>query len=572
MNGFEYRLKQPLLVAGLFILAWLSACQLGSETGNTATSQPATLVVTDARVWTGDPAQPWAEAVAVTGERISAVGDNDEIARLVGPDTVQINASGQMLTPGFIDTHVHFVDGGSGLASVQLRDAKTRAEFVRRIKDFATSIEPGEWILYGTWDHENWGGELPTRDWIDPVTPDNPVWIHRLDGHMALANSLALEASGIDADSPDIDGGTIVRDASGRPTGVLKDNAMFPVTAVVPAASNELLDNQVRAAMREVASHGVTTVHDMADFKSLASYERLHANQELITRIYSVVPLSEWEALRDRVAKQGRGDAMLRIGGLKGFMDGSLGSHTAAFFEGFSDAPEDRGFLINELDDMHAWIAGADAAGLHVIVHAIGDKAISDLLNIYYDVAEDQGARDRRFRIEHAQHIRPADIDRFAAQDIIASMQPYHAIDDGRWAEKVIGPERIKTTYAFRSLLDSGARVAFGSDWSVAPAEPLLGIYAAVTRRTLDDANPDGWVPEEKISVAEALRAYTSAGAYASFEEHEKGMLREGLLADMVLLDRDLTAIAPESIRDTRVLRTILGGRIVYSADDPAAK
>ena len=221
---------------------------------------------------------------------------------------------------------------------------------------------------------------------------------------------------------------------------------------------------------------------------------------------------------------------------------------------------------------MHAWISGADDAGLHVIVHAIGDKAISDLLNIYYDVAKEHGARDRRFRIEHAQHIRPADIGRFAAQDIIASMQPYHAIDDGRWAEKVIGPERIKTTYAFRSLLDSGANVAFGSDWSVAPAEPLLGIYAAVTRRTLDGANPGGWVPQEKISVEQALKAYTTAGAYASFEEHEKGMLREGMLADMVLLDRDITAIAPESIRDTRVLRTILGGKIVYSEDGSAAK
>ena len=572
MNGFEYRLKNQLLVAGLFVLAGLSACQPDTGTSDNAASQPATLVVTDARVWTGDPAQPWAEAVAVTGDRISAVGDTEDIAQLIGPDTVQINASGQMLTPGFIDTHVHFVDGGSGLASVQLRDARTREEFVRRIGEFAQTIEPGEWILYGTWDHENWGGELPTRDWIDPVTPDNPVWIHRLDGHMALANSLALEASGIDADSPDIEGGTIVRDKNGRPTGVLKDNAMFPVAEVVPAADNELLDNQVRAAMRDVASHGVTTVHDMADFRSLASYTRLHANGELITRIYSVVPLAEWEALRDRVAEQGRGDAMLRIGGLKGFMDGSLGSHTAAFFEGFTDTPEDRGFLINELDDMHAWISGADDAGLHVIVHAIGDKAISDLLNIYYDVAKEHGARDRRFRIEHAQHIRPADIGRFAAQDIIASMQPYHAIDDGRWAEKVIGPERIKTTYAFRSLLDSGANVAFGSDWSVAPAEPLLGIYAAVTRRTLDGANPGGWVPQEKISVEQALKAYTTAGAYASFEEHEKGMLREGMLADMVLLDRDITASAPESIRDTRVLRTILGGKIVYSEDGSAAK
>ncbi len=568
MNRPEQRKSRPILVAGLFALAGLSACQPTDAPDAASETEPATLVITDARIWTGDKNLPWAEAIAVTNERISAVGSGEDIAAWVGPDTTQIDARGQMLTPGFIDTHVHFVDGGSGLASVQLRDAGSRDEFVRRIRDFAQTVEPGEWILYGTWDHENWGGELPTRDWIDPVTPDNPVWIHRLDGHMALANSLALSAAGIDADSPDIEGGTIVRDEDGRPTGVLKDNAMYPVVEVVPPADNNRFDNQVRAAMRDVASHGVTTVHDMADFTSMDAYERLHANGELITRIYSVVPLSEWQALRDRVQRQGRGDSMLRIGGLKGFMDGSLGSHTAAFFEAFTDAPGDRGFLINELEDMHEWIAGADKAGLHVIVHAIGDKAIADLLDIYHDVAEAQGAQDRRFRIEHAQHIRPSDIDRFAAQDVIASMQPYHAIDDGRWAEKVIGPERIKTTYAFRSLIDSGAHVAFGSDWYVAPAEPLLGIYAAVTRRTLDGANPAGWVPEQRISVEEALRAYTTEGAYASFEEQEKGMLKAGMLADMVLLDRDITAIPPEEIRDVEVQQTILGGKIVYSRAD----
>jgi predicted amidohydrolase YtcJ len=472
-----------------------------------------------------------------------------------------------MLVPGFIDTHVHFATGGSSLASVQLRDAMTPEEFTRRIEQFAGTVAEGEWILDGAWDHENWGGELPTRDWIDAVTPDNPVWIYRLDGHMALANTLALEEAGVDADTPDIDGGEIVRDADGRPTGVLKDNAMWLVNEVMPPPSEELLDRQVRAAMQHVAGNGVTTVHDMADFASLASYRRLHANGELITRIYSVVPLSEWDALLDDVASNGRGDAMLRTGGLKGFMDGSLGSHTAAFFEPFTDAPDDRGFLINTLDDMHGWIASADEAGLHVMVHAIGDKAIADLLNIYLDVVEENGARDRRFRIEHAQHIRPSDIERFAAQDIIASMQPYHAIDDGRWAAKVIGPERIKTTYAFRSLIESGAHVAFGSDWFVAPPTPLEGIYAAVTRRTLDDRNPDGWVPQQKISVEDALRAYTSAAAFASFEENIKGSLERGKLADLVLLDRDLTQISPVTIRDTRVLMTIIGGRVVYDSD-----
>ena len=248
-------------------------------------------------------------------------------------------------------------------------------------------------------------------------------------------------------------------------------------------------------------------------------------------------------------------------------MDGSLGSHTAAFLEPFTDAPEDSGFLISDLDEMREWIVAADAAGLHVMVHAIGDSAIRDLLDLYLDAEEANGARDRRFRIEHAQHIHPDDIGRFAIQNVVAAMQPYHAIDDGRWAEKVIGPERAKTTYAFRSLIDSGAHVAFGSDWFVAPAIPLLGIYAAVTRRTLDDANPDGWVPEQKVTVEQALRAYTTEAAYASFEEDIKGQLKPGMLADFVLLDRDLTKIAPETIRDVRVLKTVIGGNVVFSAD-----
>lgn len=534
--------------------------------------EPATLVITAARVWTGDPDQPWAEAVASRDEKIIAVGSSAEIKAFIAEGTEVISVDGGMLLPGFIDAHVHFLAGGSGLASVQLRDAQTPAEFTRRISEFSKTVGKGEWILAGAWDHQNWGGELPTRDWIDVVTPDNPVWLSRLDGHMALANSLALEIAGVDADTPDIEGGAIVRDANGRPTGVLKDNAMRLVFAAQPQLSEGQVDSYAKAAMQYVASNGVTTVHDMFsdDFDSwlsLATYRRLHARGDLITRVYSVMPLHQWQQLNDDVIANGRGDEWLKTGGLKSLLDGSLGSHTAAFLEPFTDAPDDYGFLLHSLDDVRGWVAGADAAGLQVMVHAIGDKTIRDLLDIFYDVAKDNGPRDRRFRIEHAQHIHPDDIPRFAIQDVIASMQPYHAIDDGRWADKVIGAERAKTTYAFKSLIDSGAHVAFGSDWYVAPAEPLAGIYAAVTRRTLDDANPDGWVPEQKISVEQALHAYTYEGAYASFEENQKGTLKVGMLADMVLLDRDLTAIPVETIRDARVLRTIVGGKVVYKAD-----
>lgn len=531
----------------------------------------ASLVISGARVWTGDPRQPWAEAVACRGETIVAVGSATDVVPWMGAKTSVIQAPGKMLVPGFIDSHVHLLAGGSALASVQLRDATTPEAFTERIAEFAETLQPGEWILGGAWDHTLWGGELPHRQWIDAVTPDHPVWILRLDGHMGLANSLALEEAGVTADTPEVEGGTIVRDASGRPTGVLKDNAMRLLFAAVPEPSEAQLDRFLDAAMTYMASNGVTTVHDVfADdfdsWASLATYRRAERRSKLRTRIYSVAPLSEWQALRDDIAANGRGTAWLKTGGVKGFMDGSLGSHTAAFFEPFTDTPDDRGFLINTLEDMRQWIEGADGAGLQVMVHAIGDRAIRDLLDIYLDVAQAHGRRDRRFRVEHAQHIHPDDLQRFAALDVIASMQPYHAIDDGRWAEEVIGHERARTTYAFRSLIDSGARVALGSDWYVAPATPIEGIYAAVTRRTLDGANPNGWIPEQKITVEQALRAYTYQGAFASFEEHNKGTLKEGMLADMVLLDRDLTEIAPESIRDARVVKTIVAGRVVFSA------
>jgi predicted amidohydrolase YtcJ len=541
----------------------LSAC------GTEPAPAPASLAVTNARVWTGNPEQPWAEAVAVRGERILAVGTTTEIQKTVAAGTAVIDADGGMLVPGFIDSHVHFLDGGSTLASVQLRDAATPEEFTRRIADFASTSRPGEWITGGTWDHTNWGGELPRRDWIDAVTPDNPVWVMRLDGHMGIANSRALELAGVSAETPDIPGGEIVRDDSGEPTGVLKDNAMSLVFGAIPEPSNTQYDAYLDAAMRYVASQGVTTVHDMFDgtgdsWRGLETYRRAHVNNSLMTRIYAVIPLADWQRLAEDIDSKGRGDDWLRTGGVKGFMDGSLGSHTAAFLEPYTDTPGDSGFLLHSLEDLHGWISGADKVGLQLNIHAIGDKAIRDLLDIFAAVVAENGPRDRRMRMEHAQHIHPDDIERFAEQGVIASMQPYHAIDDGRWADSVIGAERAATTYAFRSLIDTGAHVAFGSDWYVAPASPLEGIYAALTRRTIDGAKPGGWVPEQKISVEEALRAYTVEGAYASFEEDRKGSLRPGLLADMVLLDRDITRVSPETIRDARVLKTIVGGRVVF--------
>jgi predicted amidohydrolase YtcJ len=526
-----------------------------------------TLAIVNARVWTGDPRRPWADALAVERDRILAVGPGAEVRKLVTSSTRLVDARGMMLVPGFIDSHVHFLSGGFGLASVQLRHARTPADFVARIKAYAATLPAGAWITQGNWDHEQWGGELPRRDWIDSVTPNNPVWINRLDGHMSLANSLALRAAGVTRETVEIAGGTIVRYPDGEPTGVLKDNAAGLVNRVVPDPAPEQQDHALDAAMRFVAEQGVTSIHNMGSWEDLAVFERAHRAGRLGTRIYAAVPLATWERLRDRVATTGRGDGWLKIGALKGFVDGSLGSHTAAMLEPFTDAPNDTGLFVNTPDDLYRWVSEADRAGLHVMVHAIGDRANRVQLDIFERVARENGPRDRRFRIEHAQHLQPADIARFGQLGVIASMQPYHAIDDGRWAEKVIGPARARGTYAFRSLLDAGAPLAFGSDWFVAPPTPLEGIYAAVTRRTLDDGHPDGWVPEQKISVEEALRAYTRGAAFAEFAETDKGVLARGMLADFVIIDRDLTRIPPETIREARVMLTVVGGRVVFAHD-----
>ena len=557
-----------LLVSGVSASCQMSDRKAAAGDTGAASGGPMTLAVVNARVWTGDSTRPWAEALAVRGERIAMVGSSAAVRKVTGNARV-IDARGNMVVPGFVDAHVHFVDGGFRLSSVQLRDAKTPAEFIARIKAFAATIPAGAWITGGDWDHEHWGGELPRREWIDSVTPNNPVWVSRLDGHMALANSATLAAAKVTRASRDVAGGTIVRNASGEPTGVLKDNAMDVVNAVAPNPPPELEDRALDAAMAYVAAQGVTSIHNMGSWNDVAVFERARKADRLRTRIYAAVPLSTWEQLRDTVAARGRGDAWFRIGALKGFVDGSLGSHTAAMLEPFTDAPSDTGLFVNTPDDLYRWVSGADKAGLHVIVHAIGDRAIRQQLDIYERVEKENGPRDRRFRIEHAQHIAPADIPRFAALGVVASMQPYHAIDDGRWAEKVIGAERAKTTYAFRSLRDAGATLAFGSDWFVAPPTPLEGIYAAVTRRTLDDRNPNGWVPEQKISVEDALRAYTHGGAYASFDEKEKGILTVGALADFAIIDRDLTRIAPEQIRDAHVALTAVGGRVVYERKPP---
>lgn len=545
-----------------FALAALFGCAA------TPDAMPADLVVYG-RVWTGDSARPWAGAVATRGDTIVAVGDSGKLAALVGPETKVLSNGKDMVLPGFMDGHTHLIDGGFQLASIDLRSSRTPEEFIGRLKAFALERKPGEWIMGGDWDHENWPGTpLPRKEWIDSVTPNNPVLVSRLDGHMGLANSAALRLAGITRRTRDIPGGVIVRDPrTGEPTGVLKDRAMDPVDAAVPLPTEEQLDAALRRAMAYAVSKGVTaTAHLSVPFDNLGAYLRAKRSGQLTIRVALYFPLESWKTVADTITAIGRGDDWVWIGGVKGYMDGSLGSTTALFYEPYVDDPKTSGVLRTPEDSLRKWIGAADSAGLQVAVHAIGERANGLLLDIYDSVAKAHGPKDRRFRIEHAQHLRRQDIDRIARTGVVASMQPYHLSDDGRWAEKRIGPERIKTTYAFRSLLDRHAHLGFGSDWNVASMDPLLGIYAAVTRRTLDGKNPGGWVPEQKITVEEALRAYTTGDAYGVFAEHSRGKLVPGFRADLVLLDRDLTAMPPETIDRVKVQSTVVGGRVVFSA------
>jgi len=540
---------------------------LPTHAGNS--SFVADLIIVNGNIHTMDATQPGAQAVAIHGNRIIAVGSNEEIKKLAGPSTRVIDANGQGVLPGFNDAHVHFMSGGFQLSSVDLRDANTPQEFAERIRDFAGKLPEGRWITGGDWDHERWPeAKLPVKELIDRYTPKTPVFVNRLDGHMALANSLALKLAGVTSATKDPDGGVIVRDSkTGEPTGILKDAAQSFVWKVITAPSFEEKLAAARAATNHAASLGVTSVQDMSAGVDVGVYQTLLDRGELKTRIYAVWPLPGWDRLARTGVRAHFGGPMLRTGGLKGFADGSLGSTTALFFQPYLDAPNTSGIPSDEMFPEGAMlerVRGADRAGLQVLIHAIGDRANDKILSIYEQVEKEDGDRDRRFRIEHAQHLRPSDIPRFARDKVIASMQPYHAIDDGRWAEKRIGQERAKTTYAFRSLLDSGATLAFGTDWTVAPLNPILTIYAAVTRRTLDGKHPQGWVPEQKVSVEEAARAYTVGSAFAEFQDKEKGTITPGRLADLVILSQDIFKIDPNEIEKVKVMMTIMDGRVVY--------
>jgi predicted amidohydrolase YtcJ len=539
-------------------------------------SKPAAdLIITNAKIWTVDKSMSTAQAVAVRGDRIAAVGSNSDAETWRGPRTEVLDAGGKLLLPGFNDAHVHFIDGGAQLDAVQLTDATSAEEFARRIGERAKTTPQGEWILGGDWDETKWNpAELPTKELIDRVARNVPVFVSRYDGHMGVGNSLALRLAGITAKTPDVPGGVIVRDAQGNPTGALKDAAMGYLDEVIPPMSRAQRLRAARRAMLHAAAVGVTSVQNMsAAYADIAVYDELLDEGELTTRIYAAPLITQ--AVHDQAKigiRRAFGGPWLRIGAVKAFADGSLGSRTAYFFAPYDDQPTNRGLLAGDMHPlslMRDRMMRADAAGLQICTHAIGDEGISIILDLYSEVVRAHGRADRRFRIEHAQHVAAKDFDRFAQLHVIASVQPYHAIDDGRWAEPRIGQDRASRTYAFRTFLNHGVRLAFGTDWDVAPLNPLLGIYAAVTRATLDGKNPNGWFPEQKLTVAEALEAYTIGSAYAEFQEKEKGSITPGKLADMVLLSDDIFSIAPAKIRDVTVLKTFVGGRLVWDRNHP---
>lgn len=518
------------------------------------------------RLWTGVPGARIATALGISGSRIAAVGEGP-VRKLITKRTRVIDLKGAFVVPGFIDNHTHFLLGAETLAPPDLRQAHTREEFVRRIGEAVAKLPADSWMRGGNWDEQLWGGELPHREWIDAVTPNTPVAIARLDQHMLLLNSLALRLSGIDRNTKDPAGGLIIRDARGEPTGIVKDSAKDLVTRAIPPPTHAALEKMVRDGIAHGLSQGVTQSHSMGlDWITQETLLRLRAKGETDMRFYSFVPLSDWEKLADLVKREGRGDDWVRWGGLKALVDGSLGSRTALFHQPYDDAPDSHGLFVNTLANLREWTTHADRSGLHVTVHAIGDEANDDILDIFADVAKTNGVRDRRFRVEHAQHLTQKAISRFAQQQVIPSMQPYHAIDDGRWAIKRIGAERLKGTYAFKSLLDAGARLSFGSDWPVAPFSPVLGIAAAVLRQTIDGANPGGWMPEQRITVEQALTAYTRANAYSGYQEDRLGILAAGYIADFVVLSSDLLQIDPQKIQDVTVLRTVVDGKERYAA------
>jgi len=538
------------------------------------------LALLDGKICTENPSQSEAEAIGIVGNRIALVGSSKEVLGGCTAQTRVAALGGRRVLPGFNDAHVHFYLGGASLSSVQLRDANSVGELRERVAAFAGKQPKGEWILLGSWDPERWptGSQLDCR-LIDEVTPEHPVFLTRADAHTSVANSLAMKLAGVTDATADVSGGEIGRRADGTLNGIFKDAAQALIIRAIPPPTKGQMVRALQAAQTHASRNGITSIQDMGLLGIQAlqcsadlfrAYQELHHSGNLTVRVSLHTPLAAWKRLADLGVRAWFGNERLRIGGVKAFADGSLASRTAWFFEPYADAEWTCGIPSDDMsnpEQMLNDLAACDEAGLQLAVHAIGDRANHEVLACFEEIERRNGRRDRRWRIEHAQHVRSCDLHRFSDSGVVASVQPYHLSDDGRWAETRIGKERAKETYAFRSLIDAGAKIALGSDWYVAPINPLLTIWAATTRRTLDGAYPDGWVSEQKISVQEAVHAYTVGAAYASGDEQIKGSLQTGKLADIAVLSADIFSIDPADIGGVQVDMTVFDGRIVFERD-----
>ena len=521
-------------------------------------------------VWTADQKIPSATAMVLNEGVFLFVGEDKEALSMATDRTEIIDLKGNFVTPGFIDNHVHFISGGLQLSRVNLNDVLSKQEFQARIIEFDRVLPKSSWILGGNWDHELWGGIYPDKSWIDEVVSDRPVFLDRLDGHMALANTKAMNLAGINSSTLDPPGGVIIRDQNSDPTGVLKDLAMDLVQTIIPEESSEEMDRALDRAMDYALSLGITQVHDMGSWTDLETYRRNHSKENLKIRIKIYPWYTNWKNIIKYVQDYGPGDDWLRWNGIKGMMDGSLGSRTAwmhkPYLHGHNHNDKEKlptlGVItIKDTTDFKYLLRQTDNAGIQHAVHAIGDRANDWIINQFKDIANEHGSRDRRSRIEHSQHLSENAIREFASQNIIPSMQPYHLFDDGSWAHKRIGYDLLSRTYIFNTLIKSGANLTFGSDWTVAPLNPATGIFAAVTRKTRDGKNEDGWFPNEKISVEDALRCYTINNAYAAFWEKTTGSITVGKNADFIVHSMNYFDIDPEMILESKILRTVVGGK-----------
>ena len=559
------------LLAALSLLFLLAADHLASAQGGSgssvgAESGPLTLYK-NARIYTNDSGSPWAQAMLVRGEEILAVGDEDEVSALADRNATVVDLQGHFVMPGFNDAHLHLGGAGADLIAVRLNGAASVEELQKRLAQAVAQHKESEWITGGGWDHTLWPDKrFPNRQELDAVAPKNPVLLTHISGHVAVANSLALKLAGITRDSKDPAGGEIERDANGEPDGMLKEGAaMRLVESKIPPPSPAERRKGIELALADVARNGVTSVQDYSSWDNFLVYRELKKEGKLTARITEWLPFPlPLEKLEQMRRDGGTTDPWLKTGALKGFMDGALGSRTAALLAPYSDAPNTNGILTADLVKYRAMAIERDKAGFQINFHAIGDKANRVALDIFEAVQKANGSRDRRDRIEHAQVVAMSDFPRFAQLGVIASMQPSHETTDMRWAEQRLGSERSKGAYAWATMEKFGVRLAFGTDYDVEPVSPFRGLYACVTRELPGGGPKGGWEPQEKISLEDCIRAYTSGSAYAEFEEGKKGELKAGEYADFVVLSDDVTKIPPQEYTKIKVLRTVVGGRTVY--------